>query len=93
MVTLWIDPVAEQIRRYRVDGLDWSFLPGRSLVRVEEVHASMNMREAFPNVWLPDTIEMRFGLAVAVGDVTARYEVRYHDYRLADVTSTIRPAR
>ena len=91
VVTLWVDPVAEQIRRYRVEGLDWSFLPGRSLVRVDEVQAAMTMQEAFPGVWLPDTVEMQFGLSLAIGEVTGRYAVQYHDYRIADVTSTIRP--
>lgn len=93
LVTLWVDPEAAQIRRYRADGLDWSFLPGRSLVRVDEVTASMSMQEAFPGVWLPDTVEMRFGLSLALGDVTGRYGVQYHDYRLADVTSAVRPGR
>lgn len=93
LVTLWVDPFTEQVRRYQVEGLDWSFLPGRSLVRVEQVEAAMSMQEAFPGVWLPDTIEMEFGLSFAFGNVSARYGVRYHDYRLADVTSTIRPGR
>lgn len=93
VVTLWVDPEVEQIRRYRAENLDWSFLPGRSLVRVDEIVASMSMQEAFPGVWLPDAIEMRFGLAFAFGDVTGQYRVQYHDYRLADVTTTIRPGR
>ncbi len=92
MVTLWVDPKAEQIRRYRADGFDWSFLPGSSIVQFEEIHGSMDMSEAFPGVWLPDAIEMRFGLVTALGKFGGRYEVRYHDYRLAEVTSTIRPA-
>ena len=92
VVTLWVDPKAEQIRRYRADGFDWSFLPGSSIVQFEEIHGSMDMSEAFPGVWLPDAIEMRFGLVTALGRFGGRYEVRYHDYRLAEVTSTIRPA-
>jgi hypothetical protein len=33
---------------------------------------------------------MRFRMTLAIGEVAARYDVRYHDYRLADVRSRIR---
>lgn len=91
LVTLWIDPKEHQILQYTFDNIDWDFMPGRSLVRVDELEASMTMTQPFPEVWLPSTIEMRFGLMTALGALAARYDVNYHDYRLAEVTSKIKP--
>jgi hypothetical protein len=42
-------------------------------------------------VWLPGVVEMGFGLSTALGSLRARYDVSYHDYRLAEVTSKVRP--
>lgn len=91
LVTLWIDPARHQILHYTFDNLGWDFLPGRAIVRIDEVTASMRMIEPFPDVWLPGIIEMGFGFSTALGAVGARYDVSYHDYRLAEVTTTIRP--
>jgi hypothetical protein len=70
--------------------MDFDFLPGRSLVRLDDLRASMGMSEAFPNVWLPGTINMRFMMTTAIGAIDARYDVEYHDYRLAEVTTRIK---
>jgi hypothetical protein len=91
LVTLWIDPGEHQILQYTFDNIDMDFLPGRSLVRVDDLKASMKMSQPFPNIWLPSSIDMHFGLMTAVGAVAARYDVTYHDYRLAEVTTRIRP--
>jgi hypothetical protein len=91
LVTLWIDPATHQILRYTFDNVDMDFLPGRWLVRVDDLRASMRVTEAFPDVWLPDTIDMRFRFTTAAGTLEARYDVRYHDYRLADVKTRIIP--
>ena len=91
LVTLWIDPAAHQILQYTFDNIDMDFLPGRSIVRVDELKASMKMIEPFPDVWLPGTIEMRFLLSTAIGSIDARYDVEYRDYRLAQVTTRIKP--
>ena len=91
LVTLWIDPEQHQILRYTFDNMGLDFLPGRSLVRIDEMHASMEMVQPFPDVWLPGTVEMGFGLSTALGALRARYDVSYHDYRLAEVTSKVRP--
>ena len=90
MVTLWIEPKDHQILQYEFSNIDFDFLPGRALVRLDDLHAAMKMREAFPGVWLPDTINMAFGMSVALGDVTARYDVKYHEYKLADVKTRLR---
>lgn len=91
LVTLWIDPTEHQILQYTFDNIDLDFMPGRSLVRIDEVTASMKMSEAFPGVWLPANLDMAFGLSTALGALRAEYDVTYRDYRLASVTSKIRP--
>jgi len=91
LVTLWIDPGEHQILQYTFDNIDMDFLPGRSIVRVDDLKASMRMSQPFPNIWLPATIDMHFGLMTAVGAIAASYDVTYHDYRLAEVTTRIRP--
>ena len=70
--------------------LQMLILPGRQLFRLDELNASMRMAQPFPDVWLPDAIAMRFRAILAIGDVAGRYDVRYHDYRLASVTSKVR---
>jgi hypothetical protein len=89
LVTLWIDPVEHQILQYTFDNIDMDFLPGRSIVRVDEMKASMKMAQPFPGVWLPASIDMNFGLTLAIGRVSARYEVQYQDYRLAEVKARV----
>ena len=91
LVTIWVDPAEHQILQYTFDNMDMDFLPGRTLVRVDELKASMKMLEPFPGVWLPGTIDMRFFMTTALGAIDARYEVEYRDYRLAEVTTRIRP--
>ena len=90
MVTLWIEPKDHQILQYEFSNIDFDFLPGRALVRLDDLRAAMKMREAFPGVWLPDAINMGFAMSVALGDVAARYDVKYHDYKLAEVKSKLR---
>jgi hypothetical protein len=93
LVTLWIDPAEHQILQYTFDNMGLDFLPGRSIVRVDEITASMRMAQPFPDVWLPGTIQMGFGLSTALGALQAHYDVTYRDYRLASVTSKVRPPK
>jgi hypothetical protein len=90
MVTLWIDPKAHQILQYTFDDLDWDFFPGRALVRIGDVQATMQMGQAFPGVWLPKSIEMQFEMTLAVGTVDATYRVDYLNYKEAAVTYKIK---
>jgi hypothetical protein len=90
MVTLWIDPSSHQILQYVFDDMDWDFFPGRSLVRIGDLQATMQMGQAFPNVWLPKSIEMRFEMMLAVGAVDAVYRVEYENYKEAAVTYKIK---
>ena len=99
LVSLWIDPANHQILKYTFDNVGSGLsalsitvnsLPLGWLAQVEELRASMTMGEAFPDVWLPRALDMRFGVAMAVGQFDVQYGVDYHDYRRADVTSTVR---
>lgn len=90
MVTLWIDPKSYQILQYVFDDMDWDFFPGRTLVRVGDIEATMQMGQAFPNVWLPKSIAMRFEMMLAVGAVDAAYRVEYSNYKEAAVTYKIK---
>jgi len=89
-VTLWIEPSEHQILKYEFRNVDMDFLPGRSLVRIDGLDASMEMGEPFPSVWLPSTLRIGFDLTTALGQVDGRYAVDYHDYRLATVTTRVR---
>jgi hypothetical protein len=90
MVTLWVEPKTYQILQYVFKDLDWDFFPGRSLVRVGDTQATMQMGQAFPNVWLPNSIEMQFEMMLAIGAVDASYRVDYLNYKEAAVTYKIK---
>jgi hypothetical protein len=90
MVTLWIDPATHQILQYTFEDVDWDFFPGRSLMRISDAAATMQMGQAFPNVWLPKSIEMHFEMMLAVGAVDATYRVDYLNYKEAAVTYKIK---
>jgi hypothetical protein len=90
MVTLWVEPKTYQILQYTFENMDWDFFPGRTLVRIGETRASMQMGQAFPNVWLPKSIEMQFEMMLAVGAVDAAYRVDYENYKEAAVTYKIK---
>jgi hypothetical protein len=87
--TLWVDPTLNQILQYQLHNMDMDFLPGRSILRVDEMNASMRMSEPFPGVWLPSSVEVRAGFMTALGRVAGRYDVTYADYRLAETGARI----
>lgn len=90
LVTLWILRDEKQIVRYVFDNVDMGFLPGRNVLRIDELTAAMRMKEAFPGVWLPDTITARAGFLTALGRTAAAFDTRYDDYRQAGVTVRVR---
>lgn len=90
MVTLWVEPNSHQILQYTFEDIDWDFFPGRALVRIGDTRATMEMGQAFPNVWLPKSIAMQFEMMLAVGAVDARYRVEYLNYKEAAVTYKIK---
>ena len=88
-VTLWVEPTSHQILKYTFDDLGWDFFPGQWLYRLTDVNASMAMFQAFPDIWLPRGIDMDFEMLFALGPVQVHYDVDYHDYRRADVTTKV----
>jgi hypothetical protein len=89
LVTLWVEPQAQQIVKYTFQNLPFDFLPAQWLVHVDDMRASMTMSQPFPGVWLPRDLEFLFNMMLAVGQVEMRYGLEYHDYRRAEVGATI----
>jgi hypothetical protein len=92
LVTLWIEPTAHQIVKYTFDTVNLDFLPAAWLLRLTDMRASMTMGQPFAGVWLPQTIDMQFGVMLAVGQLDVRYGVDYHDYRQAETSGRLVPA-
>ena len=90
LVTLWIDPGEGQILKYDFDNVELDFLPARQIVRIGAMDAVMEMGQPFPNVWLPRSIHIAVPVTLATGELQARYDVRYRDYRLAETSGTLK---
>jgi hypothetical protein len=89
LVTLWVEPNAHQIVKYTFDNVGFEFLPAQWLVHISDFKATMTVAQAFPDVWLPATLEMNLAMIAAIGQLDMRYGLEYHDYRRPDVTSKI----
>jgi hypothetical protein len=90
LVTLWVEPKSSQIVKYTFDNVNFDFLPAAWLFRVNDLKASMTMTQAFPDVWLPKSVEFHFEGMLAVGAFDARYHIDYSDYRQATTGARIR---
>jgi len=90
LVTLWVEPDSHQIVKYVFENIGMDFLPGRSMVRVEDVAATMEMGQPFVGVWLPRHIDGHGGVTLANGTFDVRYVVDYSEYREATTKATIR---
>lgn len=89
LVTLWVLRDEKQIVKYVFDNVDLGFLPGRTLLHVDELTASMRMAEAFKSIWLPQAIAATVGVNTALGRTRAQYDIAYADYKQAGVTVRI----
>ena len=89
LVTLWVEPTARQILQYEFENVDPDFLPGRWLLRLQGMRASMRMSEPFPGVWLPASLGFRVDMSLAVGAVRATFDVQYRDYAVAETDSRV----
>lgn len=89
LVTLWVLRDEKQIVKYVFDNVDLGFLPGRTLLHVDELTASMRMAEAFKGIWLPQAIAATVGVNTALGRTRAQYDIAYADYKQAGVTVRI----
>jgi hypothetical protein len=85
LVTLWVDPVQHQVVRFTFDNVDFNFLPGRSLVRVDEAQATMTMGQPFEGIWLPTDLLVEGAVTLANGSFRATYQREFYDYRRGDV--------
>lgn len=89
LVTLWVLRDEKQIVKYVFDNVDLGFLPGRTLLHVDELTASMRMAEAFKGIWLPQAIAATVGVNTALGRTRAQYDIAFADYKQAGVTVRI----
>ncbi len=89
LVTLWIEPKAHQILKYSFDNVGFDFLPAQWLVHVSDVKATMKVAQPFPDVWLPDSLDVNVALMLAVGQFDLHYGLDYHDYRQPDVATKV----
>ena len=90
LITLWVDPAVGQIVKFTFENVDFGFLPGRWLVRVGEIKATMVMGQPFPNVWLPREMVFEGDVTLAAGTFEARYAREYYDYRQGETRARIR---
>jgi hypothetical protein len=89
LVTLWIEPKAHQILKYTFDNVGFDFLPAQWLIHVSDVKATMKVAQPFPEVWLPDSLDVDVALMMAFGQLDLHYSLDYHDYRQPDVTTKV----
>jgi len=89
LITLWIEPSTKQIVKYTFDNVDFDFLPGAWLLKVDYIKASMTMSQPFPEVWLPKDMEIKGAFTMAIGQFEFRQAVAYRDYREANVKSRV----
>lgn len=90
LITLWVDPAKRQIVKFTFENVDYGFLPGRWLLRVDGVKASMVMGQPFPDVWLPRQLSFEGSITLAPGTYAAHYTRDYFDYRQGEVRAKIR---
>jgi hypothetical protein len=90
LITLWVDPAVRQIVKFTFENVDFGFLPGRWLVRVGDVKATMVMGQPFPDVWLPREMVFEGDVTLAAGTFEARYAREYYDYRQGETRARIR---
>ena len=90
LVTLWVDPGSAQIVKYTFENVWMDFLPAKWLVRIDGLHASMEMEQPFPGVWLPRNISVNGEATAAPGSFGVNYRRDFTNYRKADVTTRIR---
>ena len=90
LVTLWVEPKANQIVKYTFDNVNFDFLPAAWLVRVSDLKASMTMSQAFKDVWLPRDVDMYGAAMLAVGSFDLHYHLDYVDYKQATTGGRIK---
>ena len=83
--TLLVIPEEHQIVRMTLDNLDFGFLPGKWVVRIDEISGVMTMAQQYGEIWLPEEIAAVGRVSSAYGDVYVRYTRRFYGYSEAKV--------
>ena len=91
LVTLWIDPMEQQIVRFTFDNIGFEFLPLRWLIRLDGLTASMTMGRPLDSVWLPERIDASGVMTMASGSTTVAYRRTFSNYREARTGGRLRP--
>ena len=89
LITLWIDPDEHQIVKFTFDNVGFDFLPGRWLMRLDDLTASMVMGQFLDGVWLPASVEFEGRVTLATGTYTAWYTRVFSNYREAQVSGRV----
>lgn len=87
-ITLWVDPELRQIVKYAFHNPGPDFLPGRWLLRVEELDAALEMTPV-GDVWMPSSMTFSGRLTTALGESRVRLRRAFLDYREAEVRTRV----
>ena len=93
LVTMLIIPEEYQIVKTTFDNVGLDFLPGRWLVRVEEIKASMVMDMPIEGVWLPKLIEASGRISMASGELSLEFAREFYDYKQTEVGAQVKYGR
>lgn len=89
LVTMLIVPEEHQIVKVIFENLGMDFLPGRWLVQVEEIKASMVMDMPIDGVWLPRLIQATGRVSTASGALSLDFSREFFDYKQTDVGARV----
>ncbi len=90
VVTMLVDPKEHQIVKMTLDSLDFGFLPGGWLFKLDTIEASLTMHKPIGNIWLARDIDAYGRVTTAGGDLAIRYTSTFYDYAKAETSSTFR---
>jgi len=93
LITMLIVPEEHQIVKVTFDNLGLDFLPGRWLVQVEELKASMIMDMPIEGVWLPRLIQASGRISTASGALSLDFSREFSDYRQTEVGAKVKYGR
>ena len=62
---------------------------GIRALEFSDAKATMTVGQPFPNVWLPNGLDVNVALTLAIGQFDLHYGLDYHDYRQPDVTTKV----
>jgi hypothetical protein len=93
LVTMLVVPEEHQIVKVTFENVGLDFLPGRWLVQVEEIKASMIMDMPIEGVWLPKLIQATGRISTASGALSLDFSREFFDYKQTDVGAKVRYGR